>query len=59
MEQSAFTLQMRDDHVGVITIDVPNEKMNTLKAAFAAQIAVIIAEARKHPQLLGDRKSVV
>lgn len=53
MEQSAFTLQMRDDHVGVITIDVPNEKMNTLKAVFAAQIAAIIAEARKHPQLLG------
>jgi len=53
MEQSAFTLQMRDDHVGVITIDVPDEKMNTLKAEFAAQIAAIIAQARKNPQLLG------
>lgn len=53
MEQSAFTLQMRDDHVGVITIDVPDEKMNTLKAEFAVQIAAIIAQARKNPQLLG------
>ena len=53
MEQSAFTLQMRDDHVGVITIDVPDEKMNTLKAEFAAQIAAIIAQARHNPQLLG------
>jgi len=53
MEQSAFTLQMRDDHIGVITIDVPDEKMNTLKAEFAAQIAAIIAQARKNPQLLG------
>ncbi|MCU7366140.1 fatty acid oxidation complex subunit alpha FadJ [Pantoea stewartii] len=53
MEQRAFTLQMRDDHVGVITIDVPNEKMNTLKAEFAVQIASLISEARQHPQLLG------
>jgi 3-hydroxyacyl-CoA dehydrogenase/enoyl-CoA hydratase/3-hydroxybutyryl-CoA epimerase len=29
---------------------VPGEKMNTLKAEFAGQIAAIIAEARRDPQ---------
>lgn len=53
MEQNAFHLQLRLDHVGVITIDVPGEKMNTLKAEFAGQITAIIAEARRDPQLAG------
>ncbi|MBE5252256.1 fatty acid oxidation complex subunit alpha FadJ [Mixta mediterraneensis] len=53
MEQNAFHLQMRLDHVGIITLDVPGEKMNTLKAEFAAQIAAIIAEARRDKQLAG------
>lgn len=53
MEQNAFHLKMRLDHVGIITIDVPGEKMNTLKAEFAAQITDIIAEARRDPQLAG------
>lgn len=53
MEQNAFHLQMRLDHVGIITIDVPGEKMNTLKAEFAAQIAAIIGEARRNKQLAG------
>ncbi|SFN15622.1 3-hydroxyacyl-CoA dehydrogenase / enoyl-CoA hydratase / 3-hydroxybutyryl-CoA epimerase [Candidatus Pantoea varia] len=53
MEQNAFHLKMRLDHVGIITIDVPGEKMNTLKAEFAGQITSIIAEARRDPQLAG------
>lgn len=53
MEQNAFHLKMRLDHVGIITIDVPGEKMNTLKAEFAAQITDIIAEARRDTQLAG------
>ena len=53
MEQNAFHLKMRLDHVGIITIDVPGEKMNTLKAEFAGQITAIIAEARRDPQLAG------
>lgn len=53
MEQSAFHLQMRLDHVGVITIDVPGEKMNTLRAAFAQQLAAVIDEARRDKQLAG------
>jgi len=53
MEQNAFHLKMRLDHVGIITINVPGEKMNTLKAEFAGQITAIIAEARRDPQLAG------
>ena len=29
---SAFTLNVRLDNIAIITIDVPGEKMNTLKA---------------------------
>lgn len=53
MEQSAFSLQMRQDQVGVIVIDVPGEKMNTLRAAFAQQLAAVIDEARRNTQLAG------
>ena len=53
MEQSAFSLQMRPDHVGIITINVPGEKMNTLRAAFAQQLATTIDEARRDTQLAG------
>ncbi|WP_158782533.1 fatty acid oxidation complex subunit alpha FadJ [Pantoea sp. BAV 3049] len=50
---SAFTLSQRLDNVGVITLDVPDEKMNTLKAEFAGQIRAVIAEARRNPNLAG------
>ncbi|WP_288656849.1 fatty acid oxidation complex subunit alpha FadJ [Pantoea sp. UBA6567] len=53
MQHTAFELTLRPDHVGVITIDVPGEKMNTLRAEFAAQIRAVIAAARQHPQLAG------
>ncbi len=53
MAHNVFHLQMRPDSVGVITIDVPGEKMNTLKAEFAGQIAAVIAEARRDPALAG------
>ncbi|MGE9553019.1 fatty acid oxidation complex subunit alpha FadJ [Erwinia amylovora] len=52
-KQSAFTLSQRLDNVGVITLDVPNEKMNTLKAEFAGQIREVIAEAQRNPNLAG------
>ncbi len=53
MNASAFHLHMRLDHVGVITIDVPGEKMNTLKAEFVPQIKAVLDEARRHAQLAG------
>ena len=54
MEQiTAFTLTMRLDNVAVITIDVPGEKMNTLKAEFAPQLRSMIHSARENPRLAG------
>ncbi|MDI5568603.1 hypothetical protein MJI47_27065, partial [Salmonella enterica subsp. enterica serovar Kentucky] len=35
---SAFMLNVRLDNVAVVAIDVPGEKVNTLKAEFAAQV---------------------
>lgn len=52
-QQSAFHLSMRSDNVGVIVIDVPNEKMNTLKAEFIPQIRAVIELARQHSALAG------
>lgn len=51
--QSAFTLDMRLDNVGVITVDVPGEKLNTLKSEFVGQIKAIISQARRNPHLAG------
>ena len=52
-ETTAFRLQMRPDNIGVITIDVPGEKMNTLKAEFATQVMAVISQARRNSQLVG------
>ncbi|WP_437613783.1 fatty acid oxidation complex subunit alpha FadJ [Erwinia sp. V71] len=52
-QPSSFHLQMRLDNVAVITIDVADEKMNTLKAAFAGQIRDVIQQARENPHLAG------
>jgi 3-hydroxyacyl-CoA dehydrogenase/enoyl-CoA hydratase/3-hydroxybutyryl-CoA epimerase len=32
---NSFSLQIRDDKVAVITMDIPGESMNVLKASFA------------------------
>ena len=43
---SAFTLNVRLDNIAIITIDVPGEKMNTLKVEFASQVRAIIKQLR-------------
>ena len=43
---SAFTLNVRLDNVAVVTIDVPGEKMNTLKAEFAGSTTWLVARLR-------------
>ncbi|WPD75388.1 fatty acid oxidation complex subunit alpha FadJ [Dickeya fangzhongdai] len=50
---TAFQLTLRPDHIGVITVDVPGEKVNTLKAAFAEQMRAVLTQARQHNGLLG------
>ncbi|EPT8871767.1 fatty acid oxidation complex subunit alpha FadJ [Cronobacter dublinensis] len=50
---SAFTLQMRPDNVAVVTIDVPGEKMNTLKAEFARDVRAMVKTLRENRDLAG------
>lgn len=50
---SAFTLNVRLDNIAIITIDVPDEKMNTLKAEFASQVRAIIKQLRENKELRG------
>ncbi|MDR7941509.1 fatty acid oxidation complex subunit alpha FadJ [Enterobacter soli] len=50
---SAFTLNIRPDNVAVVTIDVPGEKMNTLKAEFGVQVRAMLKQIRENKALRG------
>ncbi|MGG5837601.1 enoyl-CoA hydratase-related protein, partial [Huaxiibacter chinensis] len=50
---SAFTLNVRLDNVAVVTIDVPDEKMNTLKAEFGVQVRGILKQIRENKAIRG------
>lgn len=50
---SAFTLNVRPDNIAVVTIDVPGEKMNTLKAEFGSQVRAILKAIRDNRELRG------
>ncbi|MGY5956092.1 fatty acid oxidation complex subunit alpha FadJ [Kosakonia sp. BK9b] len=50
---SAFTLSVRPDNVAVITIDVPDEKMNTLKTEFGAEVRTMLKQIRDNKSLRG------
>ncbi|WP_395341706.1 fatty acid oxidation complex subunit alpha FadJ [Ningiella sp. W23] len=41
---SAFTLEKREDGIAILTMDVPGESMNTLKADFGDEIVAILDE---------------
>lgn len=51
--KSAFSLDIREDGVGVVTIDVPGETMNTLKASFADEVAVLMERIETDKNLKG------
>lgn len=50
---SAFTLNVRLDNIAVVTIDVPGEKMNTLKAEFGVQVRSILKQVRDNKNIRG------
>ncbi|MBU2071790.1 MAG: fatty acid oxidation complex subunit alpha FadJ [Gammaproteobacteria bacterium] len=50
---NSFSLQIREDHIGVITMDIAGESMNVLKAAFADEISALLAEIKANTQLKG------
>lgn len=50
---NSFSLQIRDDAIGVITMDIADESMNVLKAAFADEISQLLSEIKANSQLKG------
>lgn len=48
-----FQFSVRDDKVGIITIDVIGEKVNTLKAEFVNQFQDILKQAQQHSGVKG------
>ncbi|MEP4891737.1 MAG: fatty acid oxidation complex subunit alpha FadJ [Aliiglaciecola sp.] len=50
---SAFTLDVQDNGVAILTIDVPGESMNTLKMEFAEQISVMLDEIESNSKIKG------
>ncbi|KUM52676.1 fatty acid oxidation complex subunit alpha FadJ [Rheinheimera sp. EpRS3] len=50
---TSFSLQIRDDQIGVITMDIAGESMNVLKAAFADEISSLLADIKANSQLKG------
>lgn len=47
-EQKAFSLNVDEQNIAWLAIDVPNEKMNTLQAAFADEMKEIFCSAKRH-----------
>lgn len=45
-EQKAFSLKTDEQNIAWLAIDVPNEKMNTLQAAFADEMTEIFAQLK-------------
>lgn len=50
---NSFSLQIRDDQIGVISMDIAGESMNVLKAAFADEISSLLGEIKANSQLKG------
>ncbi|MCP3130420.1 fatty acid oxidation complex subunit alpha FadJ [Shewanella sp. KJ2020] len=51
--EKTFNLTRRDDGIAILTMDVPGETMNTLKAQFGPEISEILAEFKSDPHIRG------
>ncbi len=51
--KSAFTLDVREDGVAILTMDVPGESMNTLKVEFAEQIESVLQQINANSSIKG------
>ena len=47
MTQSVFSLDVDDNGIAVVTIDVPGEKMNTLRDTFADDLKTLLDDAKQ------------
>ncbi|MFB9846572.1 fatty acid oxidation complex subunit alpha FadJ [Oceanisphaera arctica] len=52
MTSSTFTLR-NEDGIGIITMDVPGERMNTLRASFVDEIKALLAEIAADSSIKG------
>ena len=52
-KNSAFTLDVRDNGVAVVTMDVPGESMNTLRAEFADEINHVLDQIEGNKNIKG------
>jgi 3-hydroxyacyl-CoA dehydrogenase/enoyl-CoA hydratase/3-hydroxybutyryl-CoA epimerase len=52
-EQNAFSLEIKDNGVAVITIDVPGESMNTLKDTFADEVGRLMNQLESNSDVKG------
>ena len=53
MSEQTFSLDIRKDGIGILTMDVPGESMNTLKAAFVDEIRIVLERVRANKDLIG------
>lgn len=51
--QKAFTLDIHENGIAVVTIDVPGETMNTLKATFADEVTALLESIKSNHELKG------
>lgn len=51
--QSAFTLEKFEDGIAILTMDVPGESMNTLKAEFGEQISKMLDDIENDRDIKG------
>ncbi|MGZ9897737.1 fatty acid oxidation complex subunit alpha FadJ [Shewanella gaetbuli] len=51
--EKTFNLQRREDGIAVLTMDVPGETMNTLKAEFGPEISEILTEVKADASIKG------
>ncbi len=51
--KSAFSLNVGEDGIGILTMDVPGETMNTLKMEFVAQVGAVLDEIEANPKVKG------
>jgi 3-hydroxyacyl-CoA dehydrogenase/enoyl-CoA hydratase/3-hydroxybutyryl-CoA epimerase len=50
---SAFSLDVRDDGIAILSIDVIGETMNTLKVEFVSQIEEVLAQIQENSEIKG------
>lgn len=55
MENSnkSFSLSRRDDGIAILSMDVPGESMNTLKAEFGPEISALLSEIKADSSIKG------